>query len=76
MKAEQAALVQQLLVLANEHARVLGALGALAQDRHHLPRAPHRLVVIDPGEVAPHGLRQRARRVTSPADLRSHRKHV
>jgi hypothetical protein len=30
MKAKQAALVQELLVLGNEHARILGALGALA----------------------------------------------
>jgi hypothetical protein len=40
-------LVQQLLVVANEHAGVLGALRALAQDRHDLPRPPHRLPVID-----------------------------
>ena len=76
MKPEQAALVQELLVLTNKHARVLGALGALAQDRHDLPRAPHRLAVIDAGEIAPQGLRQCARRLASAADLRSHRKHV
>ena len=45
MEAEQAGLVQQLLVLAREHARVLGGLRALAQDRHDLARAAHRLVV-------------------------------
>lgn len=76
MKPEQAALVQELLVLTNKHARVFSALSALAQHRNDLPRALHRLVVIDPGEVAPHGLRQRACRLARPADLRSHRKHV
>src|SRR4029453_8264747 len=47
VKPEQPALVQELLVVADEHARVLGALGALAQDRHDLARAAHRLVVAD-----------------------------
>ena len=41
-------------------ARVLGPLRALAQDRHDLARPPHRLVVADGGEIAPHRLRQRA----------------
>ena len=60
VKPEQAALVQELLILANEHAGVFGALGALAQDRHDLPRPPHRLAIIDAGEIAPHALRQRS----------------
>jgi hypothetical protein len=53
MKPEQPALVQQLLVLADEHARVFGRLRALAQGRHDLARPPHRLVVVDGGEIAP-----------------------
>src|SRR5262249_20395191 len=60
MKPEQPALVQELLVVADEHAGVLGALGALAQDRHDFARAAHRLVVADGGKIAPHPLRQRA----------------
>ena len=60
VKPEQPALVQELLVLADQHAGVLGPLRALAQDRHDLARPPHRLAIIDGGEVAPHRLRQRA----------------
>src|SRR5262249_16009549 len=60
MKPEQPALVQELLVVADEHAGVLGALGALAQDRHDFARAAHRLVVADGGKIAPHPLRHRA----------------
>src|SRR4029453_15239219 len=60
VKPEQPALVQELLVVADEHARVLGALSALAQDRHDLARAAHRLVVADGGEITTHPLRQRA----------------
>jgi hypothetical protein len=47
VKAEQPALVQELLVLADEHASILGALRALAQDRHHLARPLHRFRVVD-----------------------------
>ena len=47
MEAKQPGLVQQLLVLANEHARILGGCRALAQGRHDLARAAHRLVVAD-----------------------------
>ena len=75
VKAEQAALVQKLLVVANEHAGVLGALGALAQDRHDLPRPPHRLLIPNPGEITMHELRQRARLVLS-ARLRGHGKNL
>src|SRR5262249_59046929 len=71
VKPEQPALMQELLVVANEHAGILGALGALAQDRHDLPRPPHRLVVADAGEITTHALRQRARLVLS-ARLRGH----
>src|SRR5262245_29329349 len=60
MKPEQPALVQELLVVADEHARVLGALGELAQDRHDLARAAHRLVVADGGEITTRPLRQGA----------------
>ena len=60
VEAEQPGLVQELLVLADEHARVLGLLRALAQDRHDLARPAHGLVVADGGEVAPLRLRQRA----------------
>ena len=60
VKAKESGLVQELLVLADEHAGVLGALRALAQDRHDLARPAHRLVVADAGEIAPHRLRQRA----------------
>src|SRR5207247_11276515 len=48
VKAEQTALVQELLVLASEHARALGALRALAQDRHDLSCPPHGPVVTRP----------------------------
>ena len=60
VKAEEPGLVQGLLVLANQHPRVFGLLGALAQDRHDLPRPTHRLRVADAGEVPTHCLRQRA----------------
>ena len=60
MEAKQPGLVQQLLVLADEHARVLGSLRALAQHGHDLARAAHRLVVADGGEIAAGRLRQRA----------------
>ena len=60
MEAEQARLVQELLVVAQEHARVLALLGAFAQRRHHGPRAPHRLVVVDAGEIAPGRLEKRS----------------
>ena len=62
VKTQQPALVQELLVLADEHPGVLGPRGALTQDRHHLPRAPHRLVIADGGEIASDSLRQRADR--------------
>ena len=52
--------MKELLVLANEHARVLGALSALAQDRHNLSCPPHRLFVTDAAKVAHYRLRQRA----------------
>ena len=54
--------MQELLVLADEHARVLGRLRPLAQHRHDLARPAHRLVVADAGEIAPRRLRQRADR--------------
>ena len=59
VKPEQPALVQELLVLADEHAGVLGALGALAQNSDDLPRPLHRLGVADAGEITAHRLRQR-----------------
>jgi len=55
--------MQELLVVADEHAGVLGALGALAQDRHDLARSAHRLAVADTGEITTHPLRQRAHRL-------------
>jgi hypothetical protein len=66
MEAEEARLVQELLVVAQEHARVLALLGALAQRRHQSPRAPHRLVVVDAGEIAPGRLGQRSHVVVRP----------
>ena len=60
MKTEEPALVQELLVLAQQHARVLGLGGTLTQDGHDLPHPPHRLVVADGGEIATLRLRQRA----------------
>jgi hypothetical protein len=61
-EAEQPGFVQQLLGFAHQHARVLGRLRALAQNRHDLPRPAHRLDAPDGGEIAPHRLRQRAHR--------------
>ena len=60
VKTKQPGLVQQLLVLANEDARILGGLRALAQHRHDFARAAHRLVVADGGEIAARGLGQGA----------------
>ena len=59
VEAKQPGLVQQLLVLAREHARVFGGLRALAQDRHDVARTAHRFVVGNGREIAPR-LRQRA----------------
>jgi len=53
---EQARLVQQLLVLAQQHARVFAGLRALAQHRHAVARAAHRFLVADVRELAPRGL--------------------
>src|SRR4051794_33754428 len=41
---------QKLLILADEHPRVLARLRTLAQNRHDIARAPHRFVVADIGE--------------------------
>jgi hypothetical protein len=60
VKPEESGLVQQLLVFADEHARVLGRLCALAQGRHDLARPAHGFVVADGGEIAPRFLRQGA----------------
>jgi hypothetical protein len=60
VKPEEARFVQELLVCTNEHAGILGRLRPLAQERHHLPCPPHRLGVVDAGEIPPHGLGQRA----------------
>ena len=54
--AEQACLVQQLLVLADQDAGVFRLLRPLAQHRHDLARPPHGLFVADAGEIAPLGL--------------------
>src|SRR5204862_427817 len=51
VEAEQARLVQQLLVLGQQHARVLAFLRALEERRHALARAAHRLFVADAGEA-------------------------
>ena len=67
MKPEQPALVQELLVLAQQHPGVFGPRGALTQDGHDLPRAPHRLGVADGGEIAALRLRQRAHGTVSIA---------
>src|SRR4029078_3255731 len=48
------------LVLANENARVLGLLRALAPDRHDFACPPHGLVVTNGRVGAPLRLRQRA----------------
>ena len=58
VEAEEARLVQQLLGVAGQPARVLGRWRALAQERHDLAGAAHRLVVADAGEVAARRLRQ------------------
>ncbi len=62
VETKQPGLVQQLLVLADQQAGVLGRLRAIAQRRHDLARAAQRLVVTDGGEVAADRLRQRADR--------------
>src|SRR6185503_16904031 len=49
--AEEPGLVQELLVLGQQHARVLALLRAAAQHRHDLTRAAHRLVVRDAREI-------------------------
>ena len=67
VKTEQPALVQELLVLAQQHPRVLGPRRTLAQDRHDRPRAPHRLGVADGGEIAALRLRQRAHDIAAIA---------
>src|SRR5207302_11194262 len=51
VEAEKARLVQQLLVLGQQHARVLALLRALEERRHALARAAHRLVIADIGEA-------------------------
>src|SRR5947208_4441112 len=51
VEAEQARLVQQLLVLGQQHARVLALLRALEERRHALARAAHRLFVAYAGEA-------------------------
>ena len=51
VEAEEAGLVQQLLVLGQEYPRVLALLSALEQHRHDLACPAHRLFVPDPGEV-------------------------
>src|SRR5262249_8786697 len=63
MKPEQPALVQELLVVADEHAGVLAALGARAQDRDDLAPSAHRFAVADGGEITTPPLRQRAPRL-------------
>ena len=60
VEAEQPGLVQQLLVLADQPARVLGGLRALAQDGHDLACATHHFAVADGGKIAADGLRQGA----------------
>ena len=45
--AKQARLVQELLVLADEDARVFGLLRPFAQHRHDLARPAHGLLVAD-----------------------------
>ena len=57
VETEEARLVQQLLGVACQPARLLGRRCALAQQRHDLAGATHRLVVADAGEVAAHRLR-------------------
>ena len=62
MKTEQPALVQELLVLADEHAGVFALRGALAQNGDDVARPLHRLVVADGREITAHRLRQGAHR--------------
>src|SRR3954463_11059257 len=68
MHAKESCLVQQLLVVADEHAGVFGGSRALAHQRDDLARTAHRLVIGDAGEIAAHYLRQRPDR-TERADL-------
>jgi hypothetical protein len=70
MKPEQSAFVQELLVLADEHPRVLGLLGALAQDRHDVACPSHRLAVAGTGEITTHQLRQRTHGIAPVAGAR------
>ena len=63
VEAEEARLVQQLLGVARQPARLFGRWRALAQQRHDLACPAHRLVVADAGEIAAHRLRQGSYRV-------------
>src|SRR5262245_66296690 len=60
MEAEQSRLMQELLVLAQEHPGILAPLGALAHYGHNCARSPHGFLIVDTGEVAALGLDQRA----------------
>src|SRR5262249_18263025 len=56
MEAKQASLVEELLVLAEEHAGIFALLGALPHNGHNRARSAHGFLVIDPGEVTAQGL--------------------
>jgi hypothetical protein len=60
MEAEEARLVQELLIVTQEGAGILALLRSLAQRGHQGPRAAHRLVVVDAGEIAPGCLGKRS----------------
>jgi hypothetical protein len=59
MEAEQAGLVQKLLVFPEELPGILGLLGALPEDGHDLPRPPHRFAITHTGEITAPGQRLR-----------------
>src|SRR5438094_2839804 len=51
--AEEPGLVQQLLVLRQQHARVLALLRALGEGGHEVARAAHGFLIADAGEAHP-----------------------
>src|SRR5207249_5377633 len=60
--AEEPRLVQQLLVLRQQHARVLALLRALGEGGHEVARAAHGFLVTHTGEAHPTSLSMASRR--------------